>query len=429
MFGFCKTPYFPHKRKDSKMPLKQNENNFRLTRFACYLCFIIQAIIINFPPVLFLIFSDQYGVPLARITLLVIINFSMQFVMDSLSAIFASKLNYRAVIITANIFSALGLISLGILPELFADAYVGLFIATLISAVGSGLIEVMGNPIMQSCPKKGRSFSMGFLHSFYCWGHLGVVLISTVFLLILGSENWKLISFVWAAVPTFNAILFVFAPIDQPSQELEKTSSLSSLAKTKMFWLFIFIMILAGACEQGIAQWASAFAELALEGAALSPSTAKIFGDLLGPCFFALTMAVARMIYPRVCEKFDLRKTMILSSALCAVCYAVAAISENAFISLIGCGLCGFSVGIMWPGTLDLAGKTCTFVGTAFFAMLSLAGDIGCTTGPALVGLVADAFGGELKIGLLTGAILPVALVVILLLFNEKKQNSNLNKH
>ncbi len=403
------------------MLLSKNARNFKLTRFSCYLCFIIQAIIINFPPVLFLIFSESYSIPLSKITLLVIINFSCQFIMDMLSAIFASRLSYRAVVISANMFSALGLLSLGILPDIFRDPYMGLIIATLISAIGSGLIEVIGNPIMQSCPKEKENFSMGFLHSFYCWGHLGVVVISTLFLLIFGEANWRIMSFIWAIVPFTNAILFFIAPIEQPSAELEKRSSLSDLVKTRMFWLFIFIMILSGACEQGMAQWASAFAETALSGIGISQENAKLFGDLLGPCTFALTMASSRMIYPKICERLDLKKTMILSSLLCVICYITAALSKDPFLSLIGCGICGFSVGIMWPGTLDLAAKTCTFVGTALFAMLSLAGDIGCAVGPALVGLASDAIGNNLNFGMLLGAILPVLLVLMLIFFKSEK--------
>lgn len=394
------------------------------------MCFIIQAIIINFPPILFLTFSKNYGIPLARITLLVIINFSCQFLIDMLSAIFASRLNYRVMVIAANVFGAIGLASLGILPELFGDAYTGLVVATLISAIGSGLIEVIANPIMQSCPKAKKDFSMGFLHSFYCWGHLGVVLMSTIFLLLSGGEDWRLIAFLWATVPAINAILFAIAPIEQPSATLERTSSLGKLVKTKFFWAFILIMMLGGACEQGMAQWASAFAELALTEINIPAENAKLLGDLLGPCFFALTMAMSRMIYPRVCERYDLRRTMIASSILCAVCYATAAISQNPFLSLIGCGICGFSVGIMWPGTLDLAGKTCNFVGTALFAMLSLAGDLGCTSGPALVGFLSDAFGGDLSLGMLAAVLMPIALAIILAVFNAKPaKNKNRNKN
>ena len=406
------------------MSLAKTDQNFKLTRFSCYMCFIIQALIINFPPILFLTFSKNYGIPLAKITLLVIINFGCQFLIDMLSAIFASRLNYRVMVVTANVCGAVGLASLGILPDFFADSYTGLVIATLVGAIGSGLLEVIGNPIMQSCPNPKKEFSMGFLHSFYWWGHLGVVLVSTLFLMIFGGENWRTMAFIWATVPAFNAILLSFVPINQPSAELERTSSLGKLVKTKMFWLFIFIMMLGGACEQGMAQWASAFAELALTEINIPAENAKLFGDFLGPCSFAFTMALSRMIYPKVCEKFDLRRTMILSSVLCAVCYATATLSQNPFVSLVGCGICGFSVGIMWPGTLDLAGKTCTFVGTALFAMLSLAGDFGCLTGPALIGFTADILGGNLKVGVTAAILLPIALALILMFFRTKSNES-----
>lgn len=389
------------------------------------MCFIIQALIINFPPILFLHFSTTYGIPLSKITFLVIINFACQFCLDMLSAIFAKHLSYKVMIVASNILAALGLASYAFLPEILPNAYLGLVIATLISAMGSGLIEVIANPIMQSCPKPKKNFSMGFLHSFYCWGALGVVLISTLLLLWTGMGSWKLLALLWALIPAVNTVIFLVSPMNQPSAELEETSSLSKLVKTKMFWLFIFIMILGGACEQAMAQWASAFAETVLTEINIVPESAKLFGDLLGPCFFALTMALSRMIYPKVCEKYDLRRVMILSSILCAICYAVAAITQNPFVSLIGCGVCGFSVGIMWPGTLDLAGKTCTFVGTALFAMLSLAGDLGCLTGPALIGFTADILGGNLKAGMTAAILLPSLLTVILLLFKAKPQKNN----
>lgn len=401
------------------MSLPANAKGYKLTRFSCYLCFIIQAIIINFPPILFLTFSTSYDIPIGKITLLVTINFACQFCIDMLSAIFAKHLSYRAMVISANAFGAVGLMLYGILPDLLPDPYVGLIIATLVSAIGSGLIEVIANPLMQSCPKPKKEFSMGFLHSFYCWGSLGVVLISTLTLLAVGGENWKILAFIWALVPFTNAILFVFSPINQPSKELEASSSLGKLAKTGMFWLFICIMVLGGACEIGMGQWASAYAELALTGIVPSEE-AKIIGDLLGPCFFALTMAMSRMIYPKLCEKFDLRRLMIISAFLCAGCYAVTAFIPNPIVSLIGCGVCGFTVGIMWPGTLDLAGKTCAFVGTALFAMLSLAGDFGCLLGPSLIGFTADSFGGNLKIGMTAAIALPVTLAVILILFRAK---------
>lgn len=404
------------------MAIQSIKDRYKSTRFCCYMCFIIQAIIVNFPPLLFLHFSTGYGIPLSKIALLVMINFTCQFTLDMLAAIFAKHINYKTMVVTANILSTVGLASYAFLPELLPDAYVGLIISTLISASGSGLIEVIANPIMQACPKPKKEFSMGFLHSFYCWGFLAVVLISTLILLVFGMASWKLLALSWAIVPAINTFLFIASPVNQPSAELEETSSLGKLAKTKNFWLFIFTMVLGGACELGMSQWASAFAELALVEI-MPKESAKLFGDLLGPCFFALMMAFSRVIYPKVGEKYDLRKTMILSSILCTACYSVAAITQNPFVSLIGCGVCGFSVGIMWPGTLDLAGKTCTFVGTALFATLSLAGDIGCLIGPAIIGFTADIFGGDLKIGMTAAILLPIAHVIILLLFGAEKKN------
>ena len=276
------------------MTLTQNEKNFKRTRFACYVCFIVQALIINFPPLLFLHFSNVYGIPLSKITLLVIINFACQFTLDMIAAMFAKYINYKAMVITANILSALGLTSYAFLPEILPNAYVGLLLATLISASGSGLIEVIANPIMQACPKPKKDFSMGFLHSFYCWGFLAVVLVSTFVLLGLGMGSWKLLALAWATVPAANMIIFIISPVNQPSAEQEESSSLGKLVKTKIFWLFIFIMMLGGACELGMSQWASAFAELAL-AEILPAENAKLFGDLLGPCSFALFMAFSRM--------------------------------------------------------------------------------------------------------------------------------------
>lgn len=372
---------------------------------------------------LFLSFSNTYNIPIAKITLLSIVNFACQFTIDALSAAFASRLSYRAMAVCSNFLCAAGLVCLGILPDLLGNAYLGLVIATLISAVGGGLIEIIGNPIMHSCPKKKEFESMGFLHSFYCWGHLFVVLASTLFLLAFGSGSWKILSLIWATVPLFNAICFLFVPINQPSAELESSSSLGKMLKTKAFWIFVLLMLLGGACEQGMAQWASAFAELALID--VVPEYAKLIGDLMGPCIFALTMAISRLVYARLCTRFDLKKMMIASTGLCACCYIVAALSQAPFLSLVGCGICGFSVGIMWPGTIDLASLTCPFIGTALFATLSLAGDLGCMMGPSVVGFGADLFGGgELGVGLMLATLIPIAMIVVLLASGNKKSKS-----
>ncbi len=406
--------------------MNKDSTGFRFTRYSCYLCFIVQAIVINFPPVLFLTFSNKYGIPLTEITLLAIMNFACQFVMDSLAALFASKINYRAMAIVANLFAAVGLISMAILPEALPSPYIGLLISVLLSAVGGGLIEVIANPIMQSCPKEGKGSSMGLLHSFYCWGHLGVVIISTLFISFIGGDTWITLAFVWAAVPAITAISFFFVPINQPCEEDERNSSPKMLFKTRIFWLFAIIMMLGGACEQGMAQWGSAFAELAFIDYGFASETAKLLGDLMGPCTFALTMATARLLQAKFSYKFNLKYLMAASAGLCTVCYIISGLSSSPLLSLVGCGICGLSVGIMWPGTLDFAAASCPYVGTALFAMLSLAGDIGCTLGPSLVGIAADTIGGGmLKVGLLIGALLPFALLITLLLFRSSSKHSS----
>ncbi len=405
--------------------MSQKIKSFRYTRYSCYLCFIVQAIVINFPPVLFLTFSNRYNIPLAEITLLAVMNFACQFIMDSLAALFASKINYRVVAIAANLFSAAGLVSMGILPDILPDPYIGLLVSVLLSAIGGGLIEIIANPIMQSCPRVGSGSSMGLLHSFYCWGHLSVVIISTLFVSLVGGDVWRMLSFGWAAVPFITAISFIFVPIEQPSEENERSSSPKKLFRTRIFWLFAIIMMLGGACEQGMAQWASAFAELAFIDYGFASANAKLLGDLMGPCTFALTMAIARLLQAKFSYKFNLRCLMAASAGLCAVCYIVSGLANSPLLSLVGCGICGLSVGIMWPGALDFAAASCPYVGTALFAMLSLAGDLGCTLGPSLVGLAADTVGGgELKVGLLIGALLPIALMLSLLLFRSKSKHS-----
>ena len=404
--------------------------NFLHTRSACYIGFVIQAIIINFAPLLFLIFENTYSIPLSQITLLVIINFACQFVIDILAATFASKMNYRVVIVGAHLLGAAGLLGLGFLPELTPDPFVGIVISILVGAIGAGLIDVIGNPLLQSCPNDGGFESMGLLHSFYCWGHLGTVLLSTLFLALAGKTNWQLLACLWALVPLLNAVYFMIVPINQPSEEAERQSSPKNIMKTGIFWLFVLIMMLGGSCEQGMAQWASAFAESALlDSNAIDPVLAKTVGDLMGPCLFAIMMGISRITYAKLCQKYDLRKMMILSGSLCIICYLVAALSQNPFLSLIGCGICGFSVGIMWPGTLDLAGISCSFGGTALFAMLALAGDMGCILGPSVIGVAADALGGgQLRTGMLIAALIPATLVIILIIFGINQKRKSLRK-
>lgn len=388
-------------------------NPYKRTLTACFIGYIVQAIVNNFAPLLFLTFQSTYGIPLSRITLLVTINFSLQLLIDLLSAGFIDKIGYRASVVLAHIFSAAGLILMTVLPGLLPDAFVGLLISVLVYALGGGLLEVLVSPIVEACPTDNKEKAMSLLHSFYCWGHVGVVLLSTLFFAVFGIENWKILALLWALVPLFNLILFATAPICTLNEDGEKGMSLSGLLASKIFWILMLLMVCSGACEQAVSQWASTFAEKGL-------GISKTAGDLAGPMMFALLMGTSRLLYGKWGEKMNLQKCMTYSGVLCAVSYLLISLSPIPVLSLIGCGICGFSVGILWPGTFSMAAKQLRSGGTVLFALLALAGDLGCTGGPTYVGLISGAFGDDLKAGILAALIFPAFLLLGLLLCRVK---------
>ena len=388
-------------------------NPYKRTLTACFIGYIVQAIVNNFAPLLFLTFQSTYGIPLSRITLLVTINFSLQLLIDLLSAGFIDKIGYRASVVLAHIFSAAGLILMTVLPGLLPDAFVGLLISVLVYALGGGLLEVLVSPIVEACPTDNKEKAMSLLHSFYCWGHVGVVLLSTFFFAVFGIENWKILALLWALVPLFNLILFATAPICTLNEDGEKGMSLSGLLTSKIFWILMLLMVCSGACEQAVSQWASTFAEKGL-------GISKTAGDLAGPMMFALLMGTSRLLYGKWGEKMNLQKCMAYSGVLCAVSYLLISLSPIPVLSLIGCGICGFSVGILWPGTFSMAAKQLRSGGTVLFALLALAGDLGCTGGPTYVGLISGTFGDDLKAGILAALIFPAFLLLGLLLCRVK---------
>lgn len=391
--------------------------NYKKTVTACFIGYVVQAIINNFVPLLFVIFQTDYRISLSQITLLITVNFLVQLGVDLLSAGLVDKIGYRISIVTAHAFCIAGIVSLTLLPELFRNPFVGILISVMIYAVGGGLIEVLVSPIVEACPSDNKEKAMSLLHSFYCWGHVGVVLISTAFFALFGTANWKILALIWALVPLFNMIFFTRVPINSLTPEEERGLGIKELLKTPAFWLLTVMMLCAGASEQAVSQWASTFAEQGL-------GVSKTVGDIAGPMSFALLMGISRLIYGKFGEKMNLNRFMIFSVLLCIASYLVIALVPIPAFGLIGCAICGFSVGILWPGTFSKASATIKNGGTALFAFLALAGDVGCTVGPTLAGFVSDASGNNLHIGILSAIVFPAVMLIGLLLSAKRKKKS-----
>ena len=393
--------------------------NYKKTLTACYLGFITQAIAANFAPLLFLKFHMDYSIPLGRIALISTVFFLTQLIVDVLCSYFADRIGYRRCAVASEVCSAAGLAGLAFLPELLPDPFTGILLSAVIYAVGSGLIEVLGSPIVEACPFEHKEAAMSLLHSFYCWGHVGVVLASTLFFRLAGIGNWRVLALIWAVLPILNSVVFCFAPLAPLLPGGEKGMGMRELFRNRIFWLLFVMMLCAGASEQSVSQWASAFAEQGL-------GVGKTVGDLAGPMSFAALMGLSRALYGRFGHRVRLAPAMRLSAALCVVSYLLAALPPWPAVNLLGCALCGFSVGIMWPGTLSKASRDLRTGGTAMFALLALAGDLGCSGGPTLVGMVGGAAGGDMKPGLLSAAGFAVIMLICLFIrMPETKRNKS----
>lgn len=387
-------------------------NGFKKTIRSCFVGYIVQAIINNFIPLLFITFQNTYSISLTQVTSLITINFILQLIVDMASVLFVDKIGYRASILIAHALAAIGLVFLTFMPEIAPSPFIGIIISVTVYAIGSGLIEVLVSPIVEACPTDNKETTMSMLHSAYCWGHVLVVLVSTIFFKLFGIENWKILALIWAVVPAVNGFTFIKVPINSVNEPGEKGLSIRELFKNKMFWTFMLIMLCAGASEISVSQWSSAFAERAL-------GVDKTIGDLAGPMAFAVLMGLSRTFYGKFGEKINLDKFMIASSVLCVASYLCIGLINSPVVSLIACAVCGLSVGIMWPGAYSRAAGTIKGGGTALFAMLALAGDTGCTVGPTVVGKVADAVGGNLKIGILSAVGFPILLIIGMIVYKK----------
>lgn len=381
------------------------EKSYNKTIYACFIGYIVQAIVNNFVPLLFLTFHSTYGIPMTQITLLITFNFGLQLLIDLVSVTFVDRIGYRASMVIAHICAAVGFVLLTILPDVCGNAFVGLLIAVTVYAIGGGLLEVLVSPVVEACPTDNKEKAMSLLHSFYCWGHVAVVLVSTLFFKIFGINNWKIMACIWAIVPFANMILFTRVPIASLIEEGEKGLTMGELFKQKIFWVLMLMMVCAGASEQAVSQWASTFAELGL-------GVSKTVGDLAGPMLFAILMGSARAFYGKYGDRIDLDRFMVGSSVLCILSYLCISLVPNPVVGFMGCALCGLSVGIMWPGSFSKATASIARGGTAMFALLALAGDVGCSGGPTVVGIVSGMLNDNLKMGILAGVVFPILLLV-----------------
>ena len=394
--------------------------NYRQTLLACYLGFVTQAITANFAPLLFLKFHKDYSVSLGKIALIPTAFFLTQLVVDLFCAKYVDRIGYRKSIVASGVCSAVGLAGLAFLPELMGNPFAGIILSVIVYAIGSGLTEVLCSPIVEACPSENKEAVMSLLHSFYCWGSLGVVLISTLFFAVFGIDGWRWLACIWALIPLFNIYNFATCPIEY-TVEAGKGMNIGSLFRTPVFWIAVVLMICSGASELSMAQWASAYAESAM-------GLSKTAGDLAGPCMFAVTMGISRLIFGKYGGRMDLTKFMLGSGALCLVCYIMASVSGNAVIGLAGCVMCGFSVGIMWPGTISISSRQLPFGGTAMFALLAMAGDLGGAFGPGVVGLVTQRSDNNLQMGMLAGCVFPAVLITALVIMRSFQRKTEASK-
>ena len=389
---------------------------YQKTIYACFIGYIVQAIVNNFVPLLFVMFQTSYQIPMSQITLLITLNFLIQLLVDALAGRFVPKLGYRFSIVFAHVCAGAGLILLTFLPDLLPSAFAGILLSVAVYAIGGGLTEVLLSPIMEACPTDNKEAAMSLLHSFYCWGFVGVVALSTAFFAGFGMERWKLLALIWACIPLANAFFFSRVPIKSPEEGEEGGMSYRQLFSQRIFWVLMLLMICAGASEQAVSQWASTFAEKGL-------GLTKTVGDLVGPMAFAILMGISRLIPGKRGDRLNLDRFMRLSCLLCLVSYLCIALVPNPAVGVIGCALCGFSVGILWPGTFSKASLAIKGGGTAMFALLALAGDVGCSAGPTLAGFAAEAWGDNLRLGILAAVIFPLLMLVgVLILSKHSKQ-------
>lgn len=395
---------------------------FKGTKTACYTGYFVQAIINNLSPLLFVIYKEKLGISLKEIGSLILINFLTQTIIDLISIKIVDKVGYKKIVVFSHLLAFIGLSLLGILPNIMSTPFISVIISTVIAALGSGMIEVTISPIVESIPSEKKAADMSLLHSFYCWGQMTVVGITTIIILSIGNDRWYLIPVFWALVPLINMFNFMTVPFMPPIAENERTS-IKKLLTSKIFIVAMVIMLCAGASEIAMSQWSSYFAEIGL-------GVSKVIGDLLGPCLFAVLMGFGRLFYGIKGDKINLKKALGVCSVLCFICYLITSVSSNSFISLISCAFTGLSVSLFWPGTFSLMASEFPKGGTSMFSIMALLGDVGCAAGPWLVSIISTIAqngsyneSSSLKTGLGFGMIFPATILICLFLLGKLQKN------
>ncbi len=393
---------------------------YKHTKISCYLGYITQAVVNNLAPLLFVTFQRNFGISLSKLGSLIVVNFVIQIAVDMLSAQIIHRIGMRGTCILAHIVSASGLVLLGLLPLIMNNTYAGLLISLACCATGGGLIEVVISPVTQAIPSDNKASQMALLHSFYSWGQVAVVLLSTLYFTTVGIDNWFLLPIIFAIIPLLNIFLFMKVPLATLVED-GKEMKISSLLKTNILWLMLLFMICSGASEMVISQWSSLLAELGL-------GVSKTIGDILGPCLFAFLMGLSRMLFGLKVTDKSLMPSLMICAFGCVLSFAIVAFSRVPMLSLIGCGLSGFFVGVMWPGIYSLSASLVPYGGASMFILLAFAGDIGCSSGAGLVGYVSDivkrtgnsifkeivSFSDSTQLGLKTGIIISMVFPFVL---------------
>lgn len=398
------------------------KNNYKATIVAACLGYVTQAIMLNFPPLLYLFFQDDFGLTLSQVSFLITANIIVELIVDIIVSKFAVRVGYRPLMITATCLATLGLLALFFLPSVMANKFLALVFAMMLCGAGGGIMEVLVSPIVEACPTKNKSGMMSLLHSFYCWGQAAVVLVSTVFFQLFGLDNWIFMAAAWTLVPIVCLLMFTKVPIYTLEEESATGGSVLTLFKNKVFWVLVLMMICAGASELAMAQWASAFAETVI-----GRSDLKWLTDLLGPCLFAVCMGATRVFFGKMSERLDLTKCIFISSLICIASYLITIFSPFPVLSLAGCALCGIGAGMMWPGSFSIASEKMPHGGVLMFGLLALSGDLGCLVGPSLAGQTSALFGDDLRVGFAVSIIFPLTLAIIcaIMFFKGKKSKGN----